>query len=190
MKKSKFVIISRYDEDVSWVNNLNCDYIIYNKGEEISISSNSLPNIGREAHTYINYIIENYYNLPDVIAFVQGNPFHHCSDIISKINSFNSDIEILCDDIRSNNDGQKYMNEFSNDLFNETCEVNKFGCGAQYIIKKEFITNKSYEWWNKCLIYFSEDLHSFFESKQSRDTEVPHIFERTWVKIWNYKNEK
>jgi hypothetical protein len=193
----KCVIIARYNEDISWVSNLNCDYIIYNKGDNISIPCKNLPNKGREAHTYVNYIVENYYNLPDIVAFVQGNPFDHCVDVISRINLFNSDIDILCDRVLlyedsriyfSNLNNQEYMNDFSNDLFSEPFhENNQFGAGAQYILRKEFITSKSYDWWCKCLIYFSDDVHSFFKSKEIRDIGVPHIFERAWLKIWNYK---
>jgi Protein of unknown function (DUF3431). len=36
-----------------------------------------LPNIGREAHTFLTHIIANYNALPRHTAFLQGDPFAH-----------------------------------------------------------------------------------------------------------------
>ena len=41
-----------------------------------------LPNKGREADTYLNYIIDNYENLADKNIFAQGDPFHHSPDFL------------------------------------------------------------------------------------------------------------
>ncbi len=73
----KIAVLSRYKEtDESWQNRLienNYEVITYNKHS----GQNLLPNIGRESHTYINYIINNYYNLPDEILFSQYDPTDH-----------------------------------------------------------------------------------------------------------------
>jgi hypothetical protein len=78
------VVVARYNEDLSWIEKEfpNDKITIYNKGKnDISVHSGvtikKLENIGRESHTYINYIIENYDNLPDRVLFLQGNPFTH-----------------------------------------------------------------------------------------------------------------
>ena len=39
-----------------------------------------LDNVGRESETYLNYIINNYYNLPDIIVFSQAKITDHRSD--------------------------------------------------------------------------------------------------------------
>lgn len=84
------VIVTKYKEDVSWINQLNYDVIVFNKNKEDNkFYENNLPNVGREGHTFINYIINNYDNLPDYVAFLQGNPFDHCSNVIDIINEFN-----------------------------------------------------------------------------------------------------
>jgi hypothetical protein len=68
--------------------------IVYNKGGQLQILSHinvdHLPNIGREGHTYLHHIIENYNNLADVNVFLQGriddliypvfNPLDHYID--------------------------------------------------------------------------------------------------------------
>ncbi|MGL1148113.1 hypothetical protein ACSTLH_00765, partial [Vibrio parahaemolyticus] len=38
-----------------------------------------LPNVGREAHTWIHHIIERYETLSPYTLFLQGNPLDHCS---------------------------------------------------------------------------------------------------------------
>jgi hypothetical protein len=90
LKKNIKVVIARYNEDVSWVRDLEYEYIIYNKNEsENHLFENNLPNIGREGHTFFTYLIENYDNLPEYVCFLHGVPFDHCLDIIDKINNFN-----------------------------------------------------------------------------------------------------
>ena len=83
MKRGRLVI-ARYNEDISWVNRASefqTDVVIYDKSvnledpgyfNRISDRLVILPNIGREAHTYIRHIVENYDNLYDVEIFSQG----------------------------------------------------------------------------------------------------------------------
>lgn len=71
------LIVSRYNEDISWLCNYkNFNIIIYNKGEDISIKKglkiNPIPNLGREAHTWLHHIIKNYNNLDEYNIFIQG----------------------------------------------------------------------------------------------------------------------
>ena len=85
------LIIARYNESLEWLNRSN--YInqfntikCYNKGDKLSLdilkyATNNpdqfdiltLPNIGREVHTYLTYIIDNYDNLGDINVFVTGS---------------------------------------------------------------------------------------------------------------------
>jgi hypothetical protein len=76
--ENKVAVLSRYKEiNNFWFDLLSKDYnvIVYNKNE----GENLLPNIGREGHTFVNYIIENYNNLPDEILFSQYDPIDHFS---------------------------------------------------------------------------------------------------------------
>jgi hypothetical protein len=83
-------IISRYNEDVRWTRFLQGNIIIYNKGKNninINIERNNIKiiniyNIGREGHTYLYHIINNYDNLKDKTIFLQGNPFDHSPNIL------------------------------------------------------------------------------------------------------------
>ena len=57
-KRNRYqVVVAKYDEDIRWTKKyLNVK--VYDK------SKGDLPNIGRESHTYLTYIIDNYHKLP------------------------------------------------------------------------------------------------------------------------------
>jgi hypothetical protein len=68
------LVVAKYRENIDWVINAGVPYTIYNKDQECSDPRFiNLPNIGREAHTYLHYIVTNYYNLPDYVFFSEGN---------------------------------------------------------------------------------------------------------------------
>jgi hypothetical protein len=70
--------------------------IIYNKSSEnlTSLKDNHIvinsENIGREGHTYLTYIIENYEKLSDVNVFIQDDFYNHLFNIDYFKNNFNS----------------------------------------------------------------------------------------------------
>ena len=70
------VVVARYDECLEWLWPIEGRCTVYNKGESQVHGAfkavRALPNVGREAHTYANHIIDNYDDLPDVTVFVQG----------------------------------------------------------------------------------------------------------------------
>lgn len=81
------VVIARYNENLDWAEKEfpNEKITIYNKGEDdIKALPNwnviKLPNIGRESHTYLYHIINNYNNLADRTLFLQGYPYDHLAD--------------------------------------------------------------------------------------------------------------
>lgn len=176
---NNLVVIARYQEDINWVKKLNCNYLIYNKGESIPEEYKQIPNIGREGETYIRYIIEFYNNLPDYVTFVQGNPFFHYSNLINHLNNFQPEDKIvnLSDTILRDNPDPPLMSynvKFLELNYNETSYT--FPTGAQFIIPKKYITNKSLKWWEKCYnLYIS-------------DNNNPWSFERIWPLIFNHEN--
>lgn len=82
------IVIARYKEDLSWTRYLCNKYkvFIYNKGaDDIEISNAEiikLPNVGRESHTYLTHIINNYDSDIKQTIFLQGNPFPHSPFIL------------------------------------------------------------------------------------------------------------
>ena len=57
------LVVARYNEDVNWLKKVpkNINIILYNKGkDDIQFKFIKLDNIGRESHTYLYHIINNY----------------------------------------------------------------------------------------------------------------------------------
>jgi hypothetical protein len=75
----KLIVIAKYKEDIGWTKALADPVIIYDK-------SCDLPNVGREAHTYLHHIIQNYNSLNDVTVFTQADPFSHRADFLKWLN--------------------------------------------------------------------------------------------------------
>lgn len=70
------IVIARYREDVSWAEGRPA--IVYNKGPALQTTAKQffLPNVGREAHTYLHHIIHSWGNLADTTLFTQGGLDH------------------------------------------------------------------------------------------------------------------
>ncbi len=72
------IVVARYNEDIEWLKPEINNCIIYNKGNLLNIENEKiLKNVGRESDTYLNYIIENYENLPDIVIFTQAQISDH-----------------------------------------------------------------------------------------------------------------
>jgi hypothetical protein len=178
MKKPKaLLVISRYNEDINWIKSLTDDYIIYNKGEELSLDYKQLilPNFGANQYDIFHYIYENYDNLPNLIAFMQGNPFDHClSDRFNEL-IYNEQFTPLFGDAYypdgnySEDNNNWYINaEFNNNkppskfssfdeymefLFEDYIYQDKviFPPGSQLIVEKERCLFYSKEFWKKLM---------------------------------------
>jgi hypothetical protein len=76
------IVVSRYNEDLSWVKEYPFNqfkYTIYNKGSNQDFIKPSLyrivqlPNIGRCDHTYLYHIVNNYNQLAPITIFLPGS---------------------------------------------------------------------------------------------------------------------
>ncbi|KAI4153491.1 MAG: hypothetical protein L6R39_001558 [Caloplaca ligustica] len=76
------IVVSHYNEDLSWLKQHNNECCIYSKGgskntPELPFTFTPLPNIGREGHTFLHHIVSQYDKLADVTLFVQGRIDDH-----------------------------------------------------------------------------------------------------------------
>lgn len=99
------IVVARYNENIEWLQQL--PHVIFNKGSYLK-NSIKLPNVGREAHTYLKYICLNYSNLPNVIVFTQG---------------------YIGDHIPENSDPIMYLKDLAE-------EAKQFGISANYVDTK------------------------------------------------------
>lgn len=95
---TRHIVIARYNEPIDWVNTLpdvkTTKIYLYNKGgddvsfakQESQVTVATLPNVGRESHTYLTHIIDNYDKLDpkDVTFFTQGGLSTHAHGPIPK----------------------------------------------------------------------------------------------------------
>lgn len=74
-------VIARYREDVAWADSLAWPCLVYDKSGEPGVPDDpgvrALPNVGREAHTYLHHILAHYPDFPDYTVFLQADPFTH-----------------------------------------------------------------------------------------------------------------
>lgn len=89
------IVSSHFNEDLSWlVDQKDFDYRIYTKNVEKCKGLDKTKvfecvNKGLEASSYISYIIDNYENLPDYVAFIHGHShsYHQTDHTMVLVNS-------------------------------------------------------------------------------------------------------
>ena len=200
MHNSIELVVARYAEDVGWLRNIphQIRVTVYDKNPSEALpDARRLPNIGREAHTYLHHIVQRYETLAPVTVFCQGKPFDHAFDFhrtlrdLAGQNTTDCDANsfqwlghvIDTDDARGrrlfvpwskNEDGRELnMNGFHRALFD--CDGPQeyiFRLGAQFGITREQIRNRPREFYEKAL-----NLSISFP-------DAAHCFERSWDKVF------
>ena len=185
------IIIARYQEDVSWIEKLsknNSSFFIrlYNKGDLLEkkpgIYVQNLPNTGRETDTFLRHIIDNYSYIFEVNAFLQGNPFYHDEEVLAKLDKPTGSLEALGSILVSDWHGGPHhpglsVKETYKRIFGREKDTFEFSAGAQWIVPKENIINKSITFWRKLYDIFLDTPHG------------PWVFERLWQDIFLYKED-
>jgi len=85
------LVIARYKEDLDWVSAYKDIAIVYNKGSKLAqngLRVINIENLGREGHTYLYHIINNYESLTNRVIFSQGDPFEHNETILYGIDNY------------------------------------------------------------------------------------------------------
>ena len=189
------LVVARYLEDLSWVNNIppQINARIYDKSP-----SGNTPNVGREAHTYLHHICENYDALPDLTVFAQGKPFDHAFDFHKTLRALaaataneSGDVAAFqwlghiidtddCNGARlfatwSKNSGDERldMNGFHRALFGtDGPPTYTFVLGAQFIASRDLIRSRSLPFWLNAL----EVSMNF--------PDAAHCYERSWDRVF------
>jgi hypothetical protein len=82
------LVVARFRESVDWTRNVPAAVrvTIYDKGGDLAAGSvphaevRRLPNVGREAHTALHHLMEQWETLAPLTVFCQGRPFDHAWD--------------------------------------------------------------------------------------------------------------
>lgn len=74
------VIATHYQGDWSWIPKYTDDFFIYNRSDEQIPNSIPRENWGDADYDKLNYLIDNYYELPDVFMLTKSNLFKYISE--------------------------------------------------------------------------------------------------------------
>lgn len=192
------LVVARYRENLGWLRRVPSKFkiTIYNKGDasEYRIPDArceiSLPNTGREAHTYLHHIVDRYEDLAPVTVFCQGRPFDHVPNFHTLLKQLaRGELEIdgfrwlgfVID--RDDRNGTRLFQQWSKnaerrplpmdrywkELFGSTIPKEfVFYLGAHFIVTADQIRQRP---------------HSFYQRALRLADKVPdaaHCFERTW----------
>lgn len=179
------IVVARYKEDVTWVEAFHdFDVVVYDKGDPHAV--NSLSNVGREAHTYLHHILENYDSLSETTVFLQGQPFDHCGPMLSqRIWELHNDVDFidLCllalpEDQTGGptQPGLPLAEEYRNLFDEEPPEFFLCRVGACFAVSRERIRSRSTAFYRKLLKLAVE--HPL----------GPWLLERFWWKVFSGPN--
>lgn len=191
------LVVAHYNEDLRWLRNIppQIRATVYDKNPEHGHpGAKLLPNLGREAHTYLHHICARYETLAPLSVFCQGKPFDHCFDFRKTLRELVQDPAsvssfrwlghiIDTDDKRglrlyvpwSKNPERHELDiaGFHRALFGfEGPEDYVFQLGAQFAITSELVRSRPL---------------SFYQHALQVSIEFPdaaHCFERTWDKVF------
>lgn len=193
------IVVARYKEDILWVKKLNesFDVLIYNKYYPEKLS---LPNKGREAHTYLHHIIQNYNTLDPFgfTVFTQANPFDHSPYFIENVNNLTNvdgfkwltqknlaeENKILECDIFARPHDNLDMRKIWEFIFEVTPCPTKFlfGPGAIFVCSNRVITQRPILFYKKCMNSFEIIQHS---NSQYKPDAAAYSLERLWSYIFD-----
>ena len=219
------MVIANYEEDIEWVNeipsNIYNRMTIYNKGKPKNYASlikkgakiHALPNVGREGHTYLYHIIQNYDKLADITIFLPGSTMTFYQK--------KAQLDIILDALQMKKDSiivgftdpkyiQSELDTFMIDNYEITSEENKkrnpgsvlepaqirpFGKWINARFPGEKLTCIGYR---GVAVASREDIHKrpreFYErligELQTPNPEVGHYIERAWPLILSVDGNK
>lgn len=183
------LVVARHTEPLDWLSGVRCPVTVYNKGPDAppGLDALPLPNVGREAHTYLHHIVHNYHALDDYTVFAQGRPFDHCGTFVDQVNRF---AEAPTPGFR----------DFADQVLDweSTCAVCMyqawvpmagtyaavwghappdtpvtFGAGAQFAVSRDRILSRPRDFYARALEVSTHDT-------PERPTYAAHAFERLW----------
>ena len=200
------LVVARYEEDLRWLKRVPSSFkiLVYNKGSTQALPESlhtkegmsvlSLPNIGREAHSYLTHLITRYDSLPSITVFCQGRPFDHAPDLHDRLAALAAGKEVpapfLWYGFLEDTDDPKGRRLFvpwsknpertelaTGKLFEElfdctSPELFHFRGGAQFSISREGVLSRPREFYERAL-----DLCA-------TDPLVPHSLERLWDRFF------
>lgn len=159
------LVIARYKEKVVWADPFL--RVVITKDRD-------MENFGREASSYLAFILQEYDRLDGEYVFCQGNPFDHAPNFLKEIlvkNYYGR--ELMCSETGEPHHPDLRIHEVCERLGLPLLNEYKFKAGAQFKVSAEEIRKRPIEWYEKAMEILE------------KDEEAPWIFERIWPQIFN-----
>lgn len=192
------LVVARYAEPLNWLRNTP-DVIrktVYDKHPtDPHPGAVRLPNVGREAHTYLRHLVARYDSLAEYTVFCQGKPFDHAYDFHHRLREFASRPETIgefawlghlidTDDEEGgrlfrpwskNEDGRGLdVRGFHQALFGRDGPSEyTFVLGAQFAVRRDVVQRRSKEFYEKALAI------------AVAFPDAAHCYERTWDRVFS-----
>ena len=191
--KDTNIIVTRYDEGLSWIKPYLDYSIIYNKGDDnLPYPYIRLKNIGLEHHSWVYHIVNNYDTLPNHLIFLQGSPHYHFIGNVErfldrfldlerrkKIQVEDFDYIPLTDWYTTENINETELFETYVELFGKEPEFKKveYATCGQFCVSSERIRHYSKSFYEKYL--------NIFERKNN--IGYAYTAERMWSVLYSQK---
>ena len=195
MQPGMELVIARHAEDLAWLRRVPGEFAVtvYDKGSGFP-GAIPLPNIGREAHTWLHHLAARYDTLADITVFAQGHPFDHAPDLHKRLRALADGSWLIreffwlgfladTDDPRGrrlfvpwSKNPERHelrLDEFHQRLFGSPGpEAYRFFAGAQFAVTREATHRRT---------------RTFYERASQLAAEfplAPHCFERCWDRVF------
>lgn len=177
MNENVEVVVAHYEENLDWIPE-DWNVKVYSKGN--NKVGTVLPNVGREAHTYLYHIVTNWDVLADYTFFIQGRPFDHSPDIKHHVDNFkpisyrefSKFVPTGLGDGKPHHPGLK-IDETCERFFGYKKKEYPFASGAQFVVSKERIMKRPKSFYEELLDY------------SEHGVEAAWVLERLWREVFH-----
>lgn len=172
------VVVARYKENLDWLADCPHKAAVYDKSDEPS-GLIKLPNVGREPHTFVHHVAENYDRLPEVTWFVQGSPFDHVPDLMQQFRTPTSSFRLLSPHrFTTGPDGDPSHSGLPNAKTYQMVTGRPwpdgdvvFGPGGCFVAHRSVLRRYPAEWWKRLAAFLNTG---------DVETQLPWTMERLW----------
>lgn len=170
------LVVAKYKENIAWTKRY-ANVKVYDKGPR-----GNTPNIGREAHTYLTYIVENYDRLPGTVYFSQGCISDHGYTEDHFLNPKYDEHILIHEHIMFHKNvihprEKLTFKEWFRTYIDSTVDLEqpiKIWWGAIFSVSRERIKSRSKEYYQMLLKLVPH----------TSTPEIAHYFERSWYYIF------
>lgn len=202
---SSDLVVARYNENIADMvaRELQSDTIrkvfVYDKSDpsrnskyvpeegDVKVEVEALPNIGREAHTFLHHIVTRYDDLADLTIFVQGNPYDHLVNFLHYMRfeqmvdfkaggALPPHMSILNETQTPQHSDRVDTHSASVKVLGKKLESYRFSPGAQYAVPRAAIHRRELDWWRRVLEMIVEDEVNAWE------------MERLWMYMFGFED--